>query len=257
MHLVVLSVVIQALAVLHVLRTGRDMRWIFLIVFLPTVGALIYLLIEVLPSLNQNLTARRALRRVRDAVDPDRDIRAASLEYERNRSVETASRFADALTRAGRHDEAIRICGEARTGLFENDPKILSALANAEFAAARFRETVATLDTLRATNPGLRSPEGHLIYARALEESGETDRALVEYASLAAYYPGAEARVRQALLHKKLGLTERATELFQAILRDARLAPRHFQKAQREWIEMARREQSPAPAARQMEQKES
>jgi hypothetical protein len=96
---------------------------------------------------------------------------------------------------------------------------------------------------LRAQNPGFRSADGHLVYARAFEDSGATERALEEYAALAKYYPGAEARVRQALLHKKLGQTARATELFAAVLQDARLAPKHFRTSQREWIEIAQREQ--------------
>ena len=256
MHVIGLTVLIQGIAIFHVLRTGRPFFWIFLILFLPGIGALIYLLIEVLPSLNQNVTARRAMRRVRQAVDPERDVRNATLEYERSRSVEAAARLADALTAAGKHDEAIRICGEVRQGLFEDDPKILLALANAEFAAGRYRDTVVTLDRLRTAHPGLRSPQGHLIYARALDEAGESDRALEEYASLAGYYPGAEARVRQAMLYKKLGQTARAAEAFDAILRDARLAPKHFQKAQREWIDLAKKESAPAPADKALEHKE-
>lgn len=242
MPVVILSAVIQGLAILHVLRTGRDMRWIFLILFIPGLGALIYFLAEVLPSLNQSLTARRTLKRVQNVVDPSRGVRAALLEYERNPSIETASRYADELTKAGCHDEAIRICSDARTGLFEDDPKILLALANAQFAAARYRETIETLDRLRERNPGFRSPDGHLIYARSLELSGDTGRALEEYAALARYYPGAEARVRHALLMKQLGRADEAASMFAAILKDARLAPKHFQRSQREWIDLARRE---------------
>jgi hypothetical protein len=95
---------------------------------------------------------------------------------------------------------------------------------------------------LREKNPGFRSADGHLVYARALEENGATERALEEYAALANYYPGAEARVRQAMLHKKLGQTARAAELFAAVLNDARLAPQHFRRSQHEWIELAQRE---------------
>jgi hypothetical protein len=248
MPLVVASTVITALAIFHVLRTGRDMRWIMLILFVPGIGAAIYFVMEVLPSLNQNLTARRAIRRVRDRVDPNRGIREGALDYERSRSVDAASRLADELTQAGRYDEAVRICTEARTGLFEDDPKILLALARAEFGAGRYDGVIATLDTLREKNPSFRSPEGHLLYARALDESGATERALDEYEALARYYPGAEARVRYALLNKKLGHAERAATLFADVLKDARLAPKHFQRSQREWIDLAKRESAPPPA---------
>jgi hypothetical protein len=44
------------------------------------------------------------------------------------------------------------------------------------------------------------------------------------------------------MLYKKLGDRARAHELFAAVLNDARLAPKHFRRSQREWIELAERE---------------
>lgn len=238
----ILTVALQIAAVVHLFRTGRDMRWLFLIILVPAVGCLAYFFVEVLPSLRQSPGARRALRAAKKAVDPNRGVREGSLNYERSQNVETAAKLADEFTKAGRYQEAIRICKEARTGLFEDDPKILLALAQAQFAASDYRAAVATLDYLREKNPSFRSPDGHLIYARALEESDATERALEEYAALVNYYPGAEARVRQAILLKKLGRVDDARMLFDAVLSDARLAPKHFQRSQREWLDLAARE---------------
>lgn len=242
MPLVLITVAIQVIAVVHLFRTRRDMRWLFLIVLVPMIGCLAYFIVEVLPSLQTSPTARRALRRARNAVDPNRGVREGSLDYERSQNIETASRLADELTKAGRHEEAIRICSEARTGLFEDDPKLLLAQSKAQFAAGEHVAAIATLDYLREKHPGFRSPDGHLVYARALEESGATERALEEYSALANYYPGAEARVRHALLYKKLGQGARAKELLAGVLKDARLAPTHFRRSQREWIDLAERE---------------
>jgi hypothetical protein len=242
MPLVLITLALQVLAVVHLFRTGRDMRWLFLIILVPAVGCLAYFIIEVLPSLRNDPMARRALKRAQNAVDPNRALREGSLNYERSQNIETATRLADELAKAGRYEEAIRVCSEARVGLFEDDPKLLLALANAQFAAGDYGATIATLDYLREKNPSFRSSDGHLIYARALEESDATARALEEYAALANYYPGAEARVRQALLLKKLGQIDAARTLFDAVLTDARLAPKHFQRSQREWIDLASRE---------------
>lgn len=246
MPIVILTVALQVAAVVHLFRTGRNMSWLFLIILVPMIGCLAYFIVEVLPSLNQSPSARKALSRARQAFDPNRGVREGSLNYERSQNVETASRLAAALTKASRHDEAIRVCMDARTGLFEDDPKLLLALALAQFAAGRHGDTIATLDYLREKNPGFRSANGHLVYARALEESGAAERALEEYAALVSYYPGAEARVRQAILYKKLGDRARADELFAAILKDARLAPKHFRRSEREWIELAERESASA-----------
>ena len=242
MLFVVLTIALQVICVVHLFRTGRNMTWLFLIILVPMVGCLAYFFIEVLPSFGQNPAARKALRRAKRAFDPGRGLREGSLNYERSQNVETASQLAGELSKAGRHEDAIRVCNEARTGLFEDDPKILLALANAHFAAGQHADATATLDYLREKNPGFRSADGHLVYARALEESGAGERALEEYAALVNYYPGAEARVRQAMLYKKLGDKTRAAELFAAILNDARLAPKHFRRSQAEWIELAERE---------------
>jgi hypothetical protein len=115
------------------------------------------------------------------------------------------------------------------------------ALASACFAKREFGKAIETLDELRAKNPQFRSPDGHLLYARALEEEGRTAKAIEEYEALARYYPGAEARVRLAQLQQKLGNTEAAQKLFRQIIEDARLAPQHFQRAQREWIDVAKK----------------
>jgi len=184
-------------------------------------------------------TARRS---APATIDPSRGLRAAALEYERSPSVETGSRLSDELTNAGRFDDALKICADARTGVFEDDPKILLAIARAQFGAGRFTDTIATLDYLRKQHPGLRAADGHLLYARALAESGDPQRAVEEYEALARYYPGAEPRVRQALLYKEMGEADKASALFAAIRKDARLAPKHFRRSQAEWIALAERE---------------
>ena len=242
MPFAIISLVIQVLLILHVLRTGRDFRWIFLLLFLPGIGSLIYIVMEVIPSFGGNLAARRTAKKVTHIFDPGRDLRHQMLEHERNQSVETSNRLARELMKDGRFDEAIQVCEEARSGIFENDPTLLLTLAIAHFRKEEFSQTIRTLDLLREKNPDFRSPDGHLLYARALEGDGESERALKEYESVAAYFPGAEARVRLAQLHSRLGHTEIASTMFHDIVRDARLAPKHFQKAQREWIEIAKRE---------------
>jgi hypothetical protein len=242
MPLAIVLLVLKVLAIVHVLRTGRERWWILVIALLPGIGLLVYTLFEILPSLSQSLTGRRAVRRVQSAVDPDRGVREAQLEYDRNANVETAARLAQELTAVGRFDDAVRICNAARTGLFENDPKLLLALAGAQFGANRHADVIATIDTLRATHPRFHTPDGHLLYARALEASGSTARALGEYAALADYFPGAEARVRYAMLCRQTGNIDQARNLFAALLTDARLAPEHVRRSQREWLDIAARE---------------
>jgi hypothetical protein len=236
-----ISTIVTAILIIHVLKTGRDFRWIFLLIFLPGIGALIYVVMEILPAFTGGLAARRAARRVGKLVDPGRSLRQHQLDYERSRNVDTATRLANELVREGRYDEAIKVCEESRDGVFADDPTLLMALASGRFAKREFGKAIETLDELRAKNPQFRSPDGHLLYARALEEEGRTAQAFEEYEALARYFPGVEARVRLAQLHEKVGDKETAHRLFGQIVEDARLAPKHFQRAQRDWIEIAKK----------------
>ncbi len=79
------------------------------------------------------------------------------------------------------------------TGVFADDPKLLLGYARAQFEAGDAAGTRATLDDLIQKNPEFKSADGHLLYARALEAEGNVEKALSEYATLAEYFPGAEA----------------------------------------------------------------
>jgi hypothetical protein len=89
-------------------------------------------------------------------------------------------------------------------------------------------------------NPDFRSPDGHLLYARAVEACGDDYKALDEYKAVAGYYAGAEARLRYGLILERLSNEEAALAEFEEIIAAADLAPRHYRKAQSDWITQAK-----------------
>jgi hypothetical protein len=134
----------------------------------------------------------------------------------------------------------VAIYREALTGPFAQDPALLAGLARAQFECGEAQAALGTLETLRDAEPHLRMPEAHLTYARALEAAGRTREALSEYEAVSAYYPGAEARARWAMLLETLGRAPEARERWNEILAGARIAPSFARRAQREWIDLAR-----------------
>ena len=71
--------------------------------------------------------------------------------------------------------------------------------------------------------------------------AGARPRPLDEYHALVGYYPGAEARVRFALLLQRTGRDAEAKRLFADVLTQMRRAPKYVRKAQAEWIATAER----------------
>ena len=237
-----ISYAIQALLIVHCLKTGRNTLWIWVLMLLPLAGPLAYLVVEVLPELSRSRGATRAARGMRRVIDPGRDLRRLEAEARRTGDVASNQRYADALVSAGRTDEAVQIYRQALRGLYEHDPNLLSGLARAQFAGGDAAGARGTLDALIARNPSFKSPEGHLLYARALEGEGNHTRALEEFRELSKYYAGAEATVRYAQLQARSGLKTEARGTLESLLEHARLAPKHYQRAQAEWLATAKRE---------------
>ena len=238
-----LSILIQVILVVHVIKTGRNTMWIWVLAlpYIALPGAIAYIAIEILPELFRSRTAQRTARGFKKAIDPTADLRRYENEARVTGNVASRQRYAEELSRQGRYDEAIVQFREALTGLYEHDPNLMLGVARAQFDKGDAAAARTTLDDLIRLNPDFRSPEGHLLYARALETEGNITKAIEEYSVLANSYPGAEAAVRYAQLLKSQGRAAEAQKVARDLLEQARIAPAHYRRAQKSWLDAAQR----------------
>jgi len=241
MSFLILSIIVQVALIIHVVKTGRNQIWIWVLALLSLPGAIAYIAVEILPELFRSRTAQRTARGLRKAMDPGADLRRYENEARVGSNVASRQRYAEELVRHQRYDEAIAQYREALTGLYEHDPNLMLGLAQAQFGKGDASAARATLDELIQRNPDFRSPAGHLLYARALEAEGNVPKALEEYAVLAPSYPGAEASVRYAQLLQAQGRRAEAQKVARELLEQARIAPGHYRRAQRPWLDAAQR----------------
>ena len=241
MLLLILPILIQVLLIIHVIKTGRNQLWIWVLLFVPVAGGIAYIAVEMLPELFRSRAAQRSARTFRKAMDPGADLRRYESEARVAGNVASRQRYAEELVRHARYDEAIGQYREALSGLYEHDPNLMLGLAQAQFGKGDASGARSTLDELIRRNPDFRSPTGHLLYARALEAEGNVNKALEEYRVLAPSYPGAEAAVRYAQLLQAQGRQEEARQVARELLEQARIAPGHYRRAQRPWLEAAQR----------------
>lgn len=232
-------ITVQIAFIVHVLRNDRPIYWAFIIFFFPMIGSAVYFFTEVLPELRGSPKARSTMREIRRSIDPTADLRALEQQHKLAGSIDSARHLANELIAAGQYDKAISHYREVLTGMYENDPDLLLGLAEAQFGNQDFGGAKETLERLAAENPHFKSAQGHLLYARALEKCGDLRNALEEYAAVTAYFAGAEARCRYATLLENEGRDEEALALFRDVLLGADVAPRHYRKAQKTWIDRA------------------
>ncbi|HEX8274353.1 MAG TPA: hypothetical protein VF615_17075 [Longimicrobiaceae bacterium] len=242
-----LSIAFPVALAIHALRTGRG-GWVFLIVFFPLVGGLIYLFVEVLPELRAGQKLRRVGSGVRSRVDPMREVRLLRERVAQAGTVANRMELARAYARAGMADEAAATYRECLQGIYRDDPQALGELCAVLYEAGRRDEAREVMRTLLG-RPGHLSPALRLLNARMLEEAGVTDAALAEYQLLSRVAAGEEARCRYALLLRRVGREAEARAAFEAIVRDARGGSRAFRRAEKEWIATAERELKRTPGS--------
>ena len=233
---------IQLALIIHVLKTGRSRYWIFVLIFMPMIGGIAYLVIELLPEFSNSISGQRAARKVKMTLNPGAQVRQHQAAWAQSPNTDNARRYAGALLDAGKAEEAEAIVNQALKGIFANEPTLLLTRARIEFAQNRPGETAKSLETLRKHNPNFRSTDGDLLYARALEADGQIDKALAKYSAVAKHFPGIEARYRLALCLKTAGRQQESIEEMESIMKDAKLAPAHFRKSQKPWLDAIKRE---------------
>lgn len=228
----------------HASKTGRLQPWALIILMIPLVGALAYIVVELIPEWFGSPGARQARKRIADKLDPEKRYRELSDRLVGTDTIANRDALAAECLKIGRFDEAARHYDHILNLPMGSEPACALGKAQAEFGRLRPAEALATLDDLQKRWPDFQSAEGHLLYARALAEVGRIDEALGEYHAVAAYFPGAEARVRYGMLLHLVGRTAEGRVVLNELLLQMRRAPKYLRDAQAEWLSIAEKQLS-------------
>jgi len=231
--------VLDIVLVVHAAKTGRFSPWAYVILMLPGIGALAYVLVELAPEWFGSYQGQKARKRFASAVNPEGQYRVLVDQLAITDTIANREALAAECLVLGKFEEARQHYEEILARPLGEEPIYMLGRARAEFGLGHAAETVATLDELRRRWPDYQSADGHLLYARALEEAGRTDEAIEEYKALAGYFPGAEARARHGMLLNRLGRRDEARQVLTDLLTHMRRAPKYVRKVQAEWIGMA------------------
>src|ERR1700739_1212793 len=104
MRFLILSFVLQVALIVHVVKTGRNQIWIWILALLSLPGAIAYMVVELLPDLFRSRAAQRSARGLRRAMDPDRDLRRYEDEVRVAGNVASRQRYAEELVHRDRYD---------------------------------------------------------------------------------------------------------------------------------------------------------
>ena len=234
----------------HALKTSQDKYWLFILFLFPGLGSLVYGVAIWLPDVRHSHAGRQLAAGVQRALDPNRELREAQAAFDLSANADTRLRLAEALLGAGQPAEAVEQFRAAMRNVHRDDPQIQVRLAAALLEAGRPEAARDELDALRRAHPAFRSPDGHLLYARALAAAGQREPARAEFEALIGYYAGYEPRARYAELLHGWNEVETARQVAQEALRHAHHIPKYARRMNAEWLKRLERiARGEAPAA--------
>ena len=242
MPLALLLVLVDVVLVVHAAKTGRFSPWGYVIIMLPGIGAVAYVVVELIPEWLSGVQGQKARAHVSRTLDPTRRYRELADALALTDTIANRAALATECLAVERFAEAKEHFEHILALPLGDDPHYELGLARAEFGLDRPQQALATLDRLRDRWPDFQSADGHLLYARSLEQLGRTEEALDEYHALAGYFPGAEAKVRYGLLLKEAGRSRDSQAVMAEVVKQFRRAPRYVRKAQAHWLALAERE---------------
>jgi len=234
-----LSLLLSVLLCVHVVRTGRELYWLFIILLFQPIGGMVYAAAILAPELLRGPAIRRARQAARETLDPNRAYREAKAAAEESLTVHNQMRLAAAAAGLGRWDETEALYREAAQGVHAEDPALLLGRAGALLELDRPQEALTLLERLSQVGDKGRTPQMTLAFARAyegLDRAAEADKA---YDSAAGRVPGLEGLARRAAFLARQGRRGEAEVLLADIDQRLAKAPPHFRKEGRVWRDLA------------------
>lgn len=233
-------VVLQAMFAAHAVQRGHGWNWVFIILFCPLLGLLLYAYLVAIPEMQSSPAFGTAALEMTPFRDSESEVQYHKHKLDIADTVSNRTKLAEALVKHGQPRDAIPLYEKSLQGPYQDDSQLLYGLAQATFAANDFEKTREVLSTLLQANPHAKLQEQHLLYARTLSALNEFETARQAYCELATVYSGPEAKFHYAMMLKEHGEVDTAKSMLQEIDTTARRSSNYYNAYHEACIGMAR-----------------
>jgi hypothetical protein len=234
-----LIIILQAVCVIHCVRKGNQSKWIWLIVFLPLIGGLVYIFSEMLTKRDLNVVQSN----ISTVVFPTARLKELERKLEFSNTFDNKVALADGYLAAGMTDKAVALYESSLVGVFSDNYYVLTKLIEA------YTEQGRTDDILKVAAIARKSPEfnkshAHVLYALALERAGRKADAEKEFLTMKGTYSNFEGRFNYAQFLGRDSRNQEAAEIYSEILEEASHMSRGEGRNNREWFRKAKEEKA-------------
>lgn len=231
----IITVLFQAICVIHCIRKGNQQKWIWLIVFLPMIGSIVYFFTEIFTD--------RQMRSVQsgmgELVNPSGTIRKLEDNLRFSDTFNNRVALADAYLKAGQPGKAAPLYESSLTGAFTENEYAISQLILAYYAEKRYTDIVAIAPKIYR-QPQFPRSRAHILYAMSLANTGRDEQAEQEFAGMRGRFSNFEARYYYALFLQKNNRIDEAKKLLQDIADEVPQLSNVERRYNRQWTGLCR-----------------
>lgn len=225
------GLILQAIAIMHFIRRRPDTYWLFIILFLGWIGALVYIVAEVIPDAGLLRTEFQVFprrRRIRELERAILDNPSAGNYEELGLLYLDDGDFASA-----------RACYDKAISSRTDSPDPFYRRGVAEVELGDFTAAVPDLERAVAADPGYDFHRAKGLLAYAYAQTGESDKADMLFRQATKLSTNSETYYNYGLFLQSQGRTNEARDWAQKILDKKATMPGYLKRRERPWFRKA------------------
>lgn len=228
--------IVQIIAIIHALKTGRN-NWIYLLIFLPLVGAIIYFVMEILPGLQHgsSFLDGTLFKSGASISDLEKQLRISD-------TFSSRSQLANAYASRKQYDKAIAMYESALKDNYVNDLETILQIARIHFLSEQFEQSnMYYARALVLSKQKFIRPDDEFWYALSLYKSGHKTEAEEAFKKHIQFHRTFDAMYYYGELLLSEGRTNEARAQFESIMDQRDLIPSHLRRFHSKYVRMARK----------------
>ncbi len=224
-------IALQAFCIYHVVKYRNNYYWIFLILFIPAIGSIIYLITQVYNKRD----AEKITSEITNIINPTKKIKDLEKQLQFSESYQNRVNLADAYLEIGDNQNAIIHYKEALDGNMQNDFYVIKKMIEAFYNIEDYKSILEYTEGVK-THKEFAKSRTQFIYGLALEKEGELDEAEAHLKNIDVRFSFYNERFIYAKFLLNRDKTEEAKEILESIVSESQHMTKPNQRLYRSTI---------------------
>jgi FimV-like protein len=211
-----LTIAIQVYCIYHLFKNGKPIYWIFVILFLPLLGSVVYLITQVYNRKDAEMIQSN----VTQFINPTKKIKDLEKQLEFSDSYGNRMNLADAYFEIGDYQQAIPHYEEMLKNKLQNEFFPRRQLVICFSKLEEYDAVIANAERIK-NNQEFRRSTSEFYYGHALYKSGKTKEAEAHLQSIDRPFSNYEERLELAKFYLDSNQNEKAKALLEEMASEA------------------------------------